>query len=189
MLDRARRRWREILDALAPDIRAGTPIIGLEPACVSAFRDELPSLFPDVEDATRLAKQTFFFSEFISQHCADRKLPTMPSPALVQIHCHQHAVLDPQSEENVLGALQLKHDILKSGCCGMAGSFGFEQNKFAVSMAAAERVLLPEIRKALPSTLILANGFSCREQIEQTTGRRTLHIAEVISQALSDASQ
>jgi Fe-S oxidoreductase len=84
----------------------------------------------------------------------------MPGPALVQIHCHQHAVLDPQSEENVLGALQLKHEILKSGCCGMAGAFGFEQNKFSVSMAAAEWVLLPEIRKASPSTLIVANRFS-----------------------------
>jgi Fe-S oxidoreductase len=188
MLDRARWRWRETLNALAPDIRAGTPIIGLEPACVSAFRDELPSLFPDAEDATRLAKQTIFFSEFINQHCADRKLPTMPGPALVQIHCHHHAVLDPQSEANLLGALQLKHEILKSGCCGMAGSFGFERNKFAVSMAAAERVLLPEIRKAPPSTLILANGFSCREQIEQSTGRSTSHVAEVISEALSVAS-
>jgi Fe-S oxidoreductase len=105
--------------------------------------------------------------------------------ALVQFHCHHHAVLDTSAEKRVLEKLGLNYEVMSSGCCGMAGSFGFEAAKYAVSMAAAERVLLPKIRKAAADMLILANGFSCREQIEQATGRPALHIAQIMARHLA----
>ncbi len=181
MLDRAKALWGKTLDSLGPEIRDGTPVIGLEPACVSAFRDELPGLFPGEERAERLSKQTLFISEFIDQHCRDKPLPQSGGQALVQIHCHHHAVIKTASESAVLDRLSLDYEIMKSGCCGMAGSFGFEREKYGLSITAAERVLLPAIRNAGPETVILANGFSCREQIEQCTGRQTLHIAELLA--------
>jgi Fe-S oxidoreductase len=180
MLDAAKALWHRTLKSLEREIEAGTPIVGLEPACVSAFRDELVGLFPSEESAKRLSQQTFFFTEFLDRHCELPRLPHPPS-ALVQMHCHQHAVIKPHSEKSVLGKLGLEHEIMASGCCGMAGSFGFEKAKYPVSMACAERVLLPKVRAASEDTIILANGFSCREQIEQGTGRATMHIAELIA--------
>jgi Fe-S oxidoreductase len=181
MLGRAKKRWCEILEALEPEIREGTPIVGLEPACVSAFRDELCALFPGNERAQRLAKQTQFITEFLDRHCQDKRLPRISDAALVQIHCHHHAVITPAAEKNVLERVGLDYEIMASGCCGMAGSFGFEADKYDVSMTAAERVLLPRVRQASADTKILANGFSCREQIEQATGRQTMHVAELLA--------
>jgi FAD/FMN-containing dehydrogenase/Fe-S oxidoreductase len=183
-LDQAKRLWRETLDALAEEINSGTLLVGLEPACVSAFRDELPGLFPFDERAKALAKQTLFLTEFIDQYVEASALPRIDAKALVQIHCHQHAVLDAKAEARVLERMGVDFEVMKSGCCGMAGSFGFEADKYDVSLKAAERVLLPKICEAKPETLILANGFSCREQIEQETGRKTQHIAELIASAL-----
>ena len=183
MLDAAKALWRRTIETLQPEIDAGTPIIGLEPACVSAFRDELPGLFRGHEGAQRLARQTLFLTEFLDRNCDLPRLPRA-GPTLVQMHCHQHAVIKPQAEKSVLGKLGLEHEIMASGCCGMAGSFGFEAAKYPVSIACAERVLLPKVRAASPDTIILANGFSCREQIEQCTGRATLHIAELLAQGL-----
>jgi Fe-S oxidoreductase len=181
-LDQAKALWRRTLAALRPEIEAGTPVVGLEPACVSAFRDELPALFPQDPLARRLANQAVLLTEFIAR--SGRQPPPLDGEALVQIHCHQHAVLDPAAELQVLEAAGLKARALPSGCCGMAGSFGFEAAKYHVSMAAAERVLLPAIRASEASTLILANGFSCREQIEQATGRRTLNVADALATGL-----
>jgi Fe-S oxidoreductase len=115
---------------------------------------------------------------------ADGPLPHTARSALAQIHCHHHAVIKPQSEKRILERLGVACEFLPSGCCDMAGSFGFESEKYDVSMTAAERVLLPRVRAAAPETILLANGFSCREQIEQATGRKTTHIAELISQSL-----
>ncbi len=178
MLGRARQRWRETLDTLAHAIRDGTPLVVLEPACASAFRDELPALFAGDERAERLAQQARLFTDFIM-------VQPLPSPAkranaLVQIHCHQHAVFDPNAEEELLKRAGYDAHVMASGCCGMAGAFGFETAKYDLSIQAAERVMAPSVRKAAPDTLILANGFSCREQIEQTTSRQTLHIAEAL---------
>jgi FAD/FMN-containing dehydrogenase/Fe-S oxidoreductase len=183
-LDRAKKLWRQVMTSLRTEIERGTPIVGLEPACVSAFRDELPGLFPDDAAARRLSEQTFVFSEFLDRHAPDKALPQIASPALVQLHCHHHAVIKPEAEKHVLDRLGLDYEILASGCCGMAGSFGFEADKYAVSMTAAQRVLLPRVRAASPDTLLLADGFSCREQIEQGTGRRTLHIVEAIANGM-----
>lgn len=178
MLDSARRLWREVMDSLRAEIARGTPIVGLEPACVSAFRDELPGLFADDALAHKLSRQTLFFSDFLDQYAPHASLPQLSRQAVVQIHCHHHAVLKPDGERAVMDRLGLSYELLPSGCCGMAGAFGFEAQKYDVSMTAAERVLLPRVRAAAPDVLILADGFSCREQIEQATGRKTVHIAE-----------
>jgi Fe-S oxidoreductase len=183
MLDRAKRLWREVMASLKSEIEQGTPVVGLEPACVSAFRDELAGLFPDSTLARRLSKQTLFFTEFIERNTVAAALPRVSGSALVQVHCHEHAVLDAEAERKVLQRVEIDAEILKSGCCGMAGAFGFEAAKYQVSMRAAERVLLPRVRSAAPDTVLLANGFSCREQIEQASGRATLHIAELMAGA------
>ncbi|HEX3405918.1 MAG TPA: FAD-binding and (Fe-S)-binding domain-containing protein [Caulobacteraceae bacterium] len=181
-LDEAKALWRRTLNALKDDIEAGVPLIGLEPGCVSAFRDELPALFPHDPAARRLSGQTVMLSEFLHQR--GETLPKLSGQALVQIHCHHHAVLDPGAELKVLNATGLEAHAIPSGCCGMAGAFGFEASKYVISMMAADRVLTPAVRDAPASTLILANGFSCREQIEQATGRPTLHMAEALARGL-----
>ncbi|HWA62459.1 MAG TPA: FAD-linked oxidase C-terminal domain-containing protein, partial [Caulobacteraceae bacterium] len=186
-LDEARALWRRTLSTLRSDIEAGVPVVGLEPGCVSAFRDELPGLFPDDPLAKALSKQTFAFTEFIERSGAEP--PAAHGEALVQIHCHHHAVLDPGAELRVLNGAGLSAHAIASGCCGMAGSFGFEAGKYAVSMAAAERALLPALRAAPSGTLILADGFSCREQIEQTSGRPTWHAAEILARGLDGAQR
>ena len=182
MLDTAKGLLRQTLDTLRDDIRAGVPVIGLEPSCVAVFRDELCGLFPDDPDARLLAEQTFLLSEFLVRE--GYQPPAMKRRAIVHGHCHHKAVVGMQSEEQVLRALGLDYQLLDSGCCGMAGSFGFEAHKYDVSVAAGERVLLPAVRSAAADTLIIANGFSCQEQVEQLTGRRPLHLAEVLAMAL-----
>jgi Fe-S oxidoreductase len=181
-LDQAKALWRRTLNVLEPHITAGVTIVGLEPACVSAFRDELPRLFPHDPLAERLSRQTLFLTEFLDHEHIQP--PARSGEALVQTHCHHHAVLDAAAELRVLKAAGLDAKALPSGCCGMAGAFGFEAPKYEVSMTAAERVLLPAVREAAADTLILANGFSCREQIEQGTGRPTLHVAELLARGL-----
>jgi Fe-S oxidoreductase len=184
MLDEAKALWRDTLESLLPEIEAGTPVIGLEPACVSAFRDELLGLFHSDERARRLAGKTFMLTEFLAQHAPELAGRKLSGRALVQVHCHHHAVITPETLRQILDRLGLDYEIMASGCCGMAGSFGFEAKKYDVSMAAAERVLLPKIRAAAPDTLIIASGFSCREQIEQASGRTTLHMADVLARAV-----
>jgi FAD/FMN-containing dehydrogenase/Fe-S oxidoreductase len=185
MLELAQRRLRRILDTLRAPIRQGMPLIGLEPACVSVFRDELLNLFPHDQDARRLQQQTYLLSEFLESEAAHFVLPTLHEKALVHGHCHHKAVLKMDAEEAVLKRLQLDFQLLDSGCCGMAGGFGFEKDKYAISMRIGELVLLPAVRQAPPRTIIIANGYSCREQIAQTTERRALHLAQVIEQALA----
>jgi FAD/FMN-containing dehydrogenase/Fe-S oxidoreductase len=184
MLDSAKSLLRQILDTLHEDIEAGVPMVGLEPACAATFRDELVEMFPADDRARRLSKQTFLLSEFIDRHGDDFPLPHVKRKALVQVHCHHHAVMTADAERRVLQRLGLDAEVLPSGCCGMAGSFGFESEKYDVSMKAAERVLLPAVRKADTGTLILANGFSCREQVEQNSARETRHLAEVIADGM-----
>jgi FAD/FMN-containing dehydrogenase/Fe-S oxidoreductase len=179
----AKALWQQTMATLRDDIEAGTPLIGLEPACTSAFRDELVELYSDSDLAQKLAKQTLFFTEFLSQH--EARLPQVGGKALVQLHCHHHAVIKPAAEHEILKKLGIDFEIMASGCCGMAGSFGFEKDKYDVSMKAGGRVLLPKVRAADEGTAILANGFSCREQIEQGAGRVPKHIAEIIADHLN----
>ena len=126
MLDTAKELLRDILTTLQPQIEAGVPIVGLEPSCVAVFRDELLGLFPHDENAQRLSKQTFLLSEFLNKHAGDFQPPPLPRKALVHGHCHQKALIGMKDEEAILKKLGLDFEVPESGCCGMAGSFGFE---------------------------------------------------------------
>jgi FAD/FMN-containing dehydrogenase/Fe-S oxidoreductase len=186
MLDMAETLLRRILETLRPQIRAGIPLVGLEPSCVSVFRDELLNLFPNDEDAHRLAGQTYLLSEFLARQTPDYQPPSLRRKVVVHGHCHHKAVLGMRDEERILSRLGLDYDVLDSGCCGMAGAFGFERAHYDVSMRIGERVLLPAVRAAASDTLVIADGFSCREQIAQATDRRALHLAEVLQLALRE---
>jgi FAD/FMN-containing dehydrogenase/Fe-S oxidoreductase len=178
MLGLARRQLRRVLDALGPEVAVGVPVVGLEPSCIAVFRDELANLFPDDETARRLSAGMLTLAELLAG--AGFEPPRIAGKAIVQAHCHHAAVMGLEADRALLGKLGLDVQILDSGCCGMAGAFGFERDHFAVSVACGERVLLPAVRRSDPETLILADGFSCREQIAQGTGQRALHLAEVL---------
>ena len=188
MLDRAKRLLKEILITLRSQIAAGVPLVVLEPSCLAVFRDEMPNLLPDDEDAKRLCQQTYSLSEFLLKEAAGFEPPKLKRKAIVHGHCHQKALMKMDSEAEVLKKLGLDFEILDSGCCGMAGSFGFEKDHYDISMQIGELVLLPAVRRAAADTLVIANGFSCREQIAQTTNRNALHLAEVMQMTLSTAN-
>ncbi|MGZ7032866.1 MAG: FAD-binding and (Fe-S)-binding domain-containing protein, partial [Thermoanaerobaculia bacterium] len=173
---------RECLRELGPEIEAGVPIIGLEPSCVSVFRDELQNFFPGDDKADRLRKQFLTLSEFVARE-RDFPVPVLKRKALVQAHCHHKAIMRFDDEESLLRRIGLDLENPDSGCCGMAGAFGFESDKYDVSMRVGERVLLPKVREAALDTLVIADGFSCREQIEQTTNRKALHLSQVMQMA------
>jgi FAD/FMN-containing dehydrogenase/Fe-S oxidoreductase len=182
-LGRAKRLLRRTMETLRPDLEQGVPIVGLEPSCVSVFRDELPGLFPGDPLAKRLAQLAMTFSEFMTLHRERFDIPALQQKAIVQAHCHHKAIMRFDAEETILRNIGLDLTHPDSGCCGMAGAFGFEEKHYDLSLRIGERVILPMVRESDPDTLIIANGFSCREQIEQTTGRRTLHFVEVIRKA------
>lgn len=184
MLDLAKQQLRRILSGLRPQIAAGVPMVGLEPSCTAVFRDELINLFPHDGDAKRLRHQMLTLSEFLTTHAREYRFPQLHGKALVQRHCHHQAVMGYEADEAVLAKLGLDYDILDSGCCGMAGSFGFDKNHYKVSITCGERVLLPAVRRAALETLIIADGFSCREQIAQNTNRGAVHLAQVLHLAL-----
>jgi Fe-S oxidoreductase len=186
MLDLAKHQLRQILEALHPRIAAGIPLVGLEPSCVTVFRDEMVNLFPQDEDARRLAGQTFLLSELLDERTPGYAPPRLDRKAIVHGHCHHKSVIGMTAEARLLSKMGLDFEILDSGCCGMAGSFGFEADHYDVSIAVGERVLLPAVRRADADTLLIADGFSCRQQIEQTTGRKALHLAEVLRMALRE---
>jgi FAD/FMN-containing dehydrogenase/Fe-S oxidoreductase len=187
MLDRAQSLLLQILDELSPEIEAGIPIVGLEPSCVAVFRDELLNLFPHDERAHALSRQTFLLSEFLETHAKDFPLPQLSRRALLHGHCHHKSLMKMTAEESVLHRLGIDFQSPAPGCCGMAGSFGFERDKYDLSIAIGELELLPAVRRAPADWLIIADGFSCREQIAQGTPRRALHLAEVLQMALSAA--
>jgi Fe-S oxidoreductase len=184
MLDRAGTLLLQIIDELTPEIEAGTPIIGLEPSCVAVFRDELVNLFPQNERAQALSRQTFLLSEFLENHARHVPLPNLNRKAILHGHCHQKSLMKMTTEESVLSRLGIAVQSPAPGCCGMAGSFGFERENYDISMAIGELELLPAVRQAPLDWLIIADGFSCREQIAQGTNRRALHLAEVLQMAL-----
>ena len=186
MLSTAERLLKEILSALKPQISAGVALVGLEPSCVAVFRDELLNLFPNDENARRLSKQTFLLSEFLLTKAPHFQPPPLRKKALVQGHCHHKAIAGMQSELAILNKLGLEFEIPETGCCGMAGAFGFEKEHYELSMQCGERSLLPAVRDAANDTLIIANGFSCQEQIGQGTERQALHLAQVLQLALRE---
>ncbi len=185
MLDTAKRLLREILEELRPQIAAGVPVVVLEPSCLAVFRDELVNLYPHDHDAVRLSQQSYLLSEFLEKKAPDFKVPAVVGKALVHGHCHHKSLIGMDDEEQVLQKMGLDYEMPDSGCCGMAGAFGFERGgHYDVSIKAGERVLLPAVRATAEDTYIIADGFSCREQIEQTTDRQTMHLAEVLALGL-----
>ncbi len=186
MLDRARRLLSQVMDTLGEAAQNGVPIVCLEPACAATFRDELVNLFPDDDRARAICRQSMMLSELLEQD--GYQPPRLERKALVHAHCNHHAVMGVDAELAVLDRLGLDYTYLdNAGCCGMAGSFGFEHDHYEVSKRIGERVLLPAVREADEDTLIITSGYSCTEQIDQETGRRALHLAEVLALALDQA--
>ncbi|MGD8815606.1 MAG: FAD-linked oxidase C-terminal domain-containing protein [Acidobacteriota bacterium] len=185
MLDLAARQQQRVIDTLRPEVRAGVPVVGLEPSCVAALRDELLGLFPDDQDARRVAGSVMLFSEFVDRHLGDIDLPRLDEHALLHVHCHQKSVLSRDTDEKLLNRLGVECDVPDSGCCGMAGSFGYERGKYDVSAACGERVLLPAVRDAGDDVAIVSSGYSCREQIEQLAGRHAQHVAQIARRAVA----
>jgi len=187
MLTLARRLLENVLDGIRDHIRAGIPVVTLEPSCGAVFRNELPNMLPDDEDAKRLARQTMTFGEFLSRHAGDWEMPRLERHALVHFHCHQRATSDIDADRAVLDRLGLDYEVLEDGCCGLAGSFGYERGEhYEISIKAGERVLLPAVRQASPHTLLLTDGFSCRSQISHGSDRRALHLAQLVQMALRE---
>ena len=184
MLDRAKRLLEDDLQIVADELERGTEIVGLEPSCVSVFRDELPNLMPKDKLAGLMRKQTKLFSEFLSDHQTEFEWPRMERSAVVHGHCHQKSLMKMESEETALKKMGMKYELPDNGCCGLAGSFGFEEEKYETSIKIADRELTPHLDRAGESTFIIADGFSCREQIEHVSGRRGLHLAEVMQMAI-----
>jgi FAD/FMN-containing dehydrogenase/Fe-S oxidoreductase len=184
MLDHARTYLRRVLDVLGPAIDAGVKLVVLEPSCASVFRDELAGLFPGDPRAERLSRQTLLFSELLMRQAPMYAVPELPSPVLLHGHCHHKALMKMTDEDALLRRMGADVRMPDAGCCGMAGAFGFGKDTFAVSQAIGERILLPAVRAASPETLIVADGFSCREQILHGTGRRALHVADAMAWAL-----
>ena len=188
-LDMAKAYLCRTLKAIHPYVSANIPMVVLEPSCCSVFRDELHNWFPESSEAKQVAENTFTLSEFLEKKIDDYRPPWISRKAIVQGHCHQKAIMRMKEEESLLRKMQLDYRILESGCCGMAGAFGYEKDKYDISIACGERSLLPEVRKAGLSTLVVADGFSCKEQIAQETNRHALHLAEVLRFALRSGGQ
>jgi Fe-S oxidoreductase len=177
----ARRYLERVVDELRDDLRAGVPVIGMEPSCLAVFKDELPKLLPDDEDGHRLCMQAVHFSEFWER--AEIDVPPLPRRALLHGHCHHKATGGIESERKLLEAMGVEVEVLDSGCCGMAGSWGYEAAHYELSQACGERALFPKVREAAADTLVVADGFSCKTQIEQGVGRKALHAAQVLKLA------
>lgn len=180
------KRWlHQFMDVLRPHLQAGLPMIVLEPSCAAVFRDELTNLFPTSKDAQRLSSQTFLLSEFLAKHAPDFKPPALHQKILLHGHCHHKSLMGMDDEKKLLKDLHADLHEPEDGCCGMAGAFGYEKGAhYDVSIKCGERLLLPEVRNASDDTLILTDGFSCREQIHQETDRHALHLAEVLQRAI-----
>jgi FAD/FMN-containing dehydrogenase/Fe-S oxidoreductase len=184
MLDTAKELLRKALKNLQPHIEAGTPMVGVEPSCVAVFRDELLGLFPENEDAKRLADNTYYFAEFLAKCAPDYKPPRVGGTAIVHVHCHHKSVAGKQDEMDLLKAMGIDAREPEPGCCGLAGSFGFEAGHYDVSMKVGEQRLLPAVRDASKAETLIADGFSCQTQIAQGTGKMPVHIAQVLRDAL-----
>jgi len=188
MLDRAKRLLLRTLSTLEGEIAEDIPVVVLEPSCASVFRDEMLNLFPDDLRAQKLARQVVLLSEFLRDHANGFELPMLKRKALVHGHCHHKSIMKMTAEESTLRKMGIDYQAPAPGCCGMAGAFGFEKEKYATSIAIGELELLPAVRNTPADWLIIADGFSCREQIQQCTGRTSLHLAEVIQMALGNTA-
>ena len=179
-LDVAETYLRRTLRQLRNEIRKGTPLVGMEPSCLAVFRHELPRMLPNNQDAQRLHQNCYHLAEFFEKH--NIQLPQLSAKAIVWGHCHHKATGGMDPEMNLLKErMGIDATEAKGGCCGLAGSWGFEEGKYDISMQCGEIGLLPAVRDADPSTAIIANGFSCKTQLrESSLGREAMHVAELI---------
>jgi hypothetical protein len=182
MLDRARDSLEKLVGALAPRIEAGIPLVVLEPGCLSVFRDELVQLLPGDARAAHVAERAQSLGELLEAR--GWKPPAVGGRALLHGHCHRKALGGLGAEAGLLRAAGVEVSAPDTGCCGMSGSFGFKPQHYAASRRIAELALLPALRAAGAEFTVIADGFSCREQIEDLAGRETLHFAEVLARAL-----
>lgn len=188
-LDAAKHVARRTLKVLEPALRESIPVVVLEPSCAAVFRSDLPELLHGDQDAHRLSELTRTLGELLTERAPDWHPGGTSVPALVQPHCHQHAILGTSAETDILGAVGVEADLLDAGCCGLAGNFGFEQGHYDVSIACAEDKLMPAVRGADGDTLVVADGFSCRTQIRHLAeDRRPLHTAQVLAAAINSKS-
>jgi FAD/FMN-containing dehydrogenase/Fe-S oxidoreductase len=176
---------KKTVDTLAPHVRAGSYVVGLEPSCTAVFRSDAPELFPADQDVLRLRDHTLTLAELLTEHTPGYEPPSVRRPVLTQVHCHQHAVMGWDADERLLKQADANAEHLDTGCCGLAGNFGFQAGHGEVSRAIAERALLPKLRAASPGAVILADGFSCRTQIHEldSGGREGMHLAELLATA------
>jgi Fe-S oxidoreductase len=183
MLHRARWRLEQAMDTLAPLVERGAAVVGLEPSCLLTFRDELPSLFPGDSRAAAISARAMLFDELLSREAPGFAAPALKGHAMVHGHCHQKSLAGMKGEMAILGGIGgLKVDAPDAGCCGMAGPFGYGADRFEVSRAIAERVLIPAVRQSAPDTLIVADGFACRTQIRHFCPERgPLHLAQLLN--------
>ncbi|WP_445526749.1 FAD-linked oxidase C-terminal domain-containing protein [Streptomyces cyslabdanicus] len=182
-LDRARAVLRRTLDLMEPVLETEAPVVVLEPSCAAALRTDLPELLPGDPRARRLAERVLTFAEALQRHAPGWTPPRLDRPVAGQTHCHQHAVLGDAADRRLRAAAGLTGE-LSGGCCGLAGNFGFEKGHFEVSAACAEEQLLPSVRRAPDGAVVLADGFSCRTQLDQLAGVRGRHLAEVLAEGL-----
>jgi FAD/FMN-containing dehydrogenase/Fe-S oxidoreductase len=182
-LSTARRRLRRTVRALAPHVRDGGLVVGLEPSCTAVFRADAPELLDGDLDVARLRDHTVTLAELLDTHTEGWEPPEVDQRALVQVHCHQHAVMGWDADRAVLSRAGVDVERLESGCCGMAGNFGFTAGHGEVSRAVAEQTLLPRLRREDPATPVLADGFSCRTQIHELDSARHegVHMAELLA--------
>ena len=190
MVDQARAEAKRTVEALKPYVEAGVPVVGLEPACLLTLRDEFHAVLPGA-DTQKLSDNAFLLEEFLAHELDAGRLslklkPLVQRQALLHGHCHQKSFGVVGAVQKILAQVpDLKTDLIDSSCCGMAGSFGYDAKHWDVSQAMAEASLLPAVRDATPDTLIVADGTSCRHQIKDGSGRRPLHVAEVLAAALA----
>jgi Fe-S oxidoreductase len=178
------------MDTFESELDSGVPIVVLEPSCEAVFHDELVNLFPADSRARRLDKMAVGLGAFVQAHPHEFEpalTGRLTSTAVLHGHCHQKATVGMAAEVATLRSVGLSPAQPEPGCCGMAGAFGFERGEhYQLSLKIGEKSLLPAVRSAPEDALLIADGFSCREQISQSGGRHALHLAEVLEMALGD---
>ena len=181
-LDQAERYLRRTLDGIREEIRRGTPVVGMEPSCLAVFKDELTGMLPHDDDAIRLAGNAMHFAEFFERY--ELPVPRLERKAILWGHCHHKATGGLEPEQSLLRRMGMDIEPVSGGCCGLAGSWGFERGHHEISMQCGEQALLPAVREADGDTLVIANGFSCKTQIAQSDAqRRALHVAQAMKMA------
>ena len=192
LVEEARAEARRVLAAATPYLARGIPIVGLEPSCLLTLRDEFLSMLPGAETA-QLSGQALLLEEFLAREATAGRIASPigrhQGKVLLHGHCHQKAFAAMGAVGEALALIEgLEVETVESSCCGMAGAFGYGADTHEVSLAMGELTLLPAVRRAAADAIIAADGFSCRHQIKDGTGRTPLHVARILRQAMTGAA-